>query len=136
MEGGVHGITTQESWDTIKDWLESIGKLDTTDMDSEVRIVNSDLGMDDTKETPYSYPALKDHMDLASGAGALVNTNECHIQIADNGIYSMSDGKIGAYLNTDAHASSDALGTYTDDVVKSGTIDELGKESYQLIMVN
>ena len=56
-----------------------------------------------------------------------------HIQIADNGIYSMSDGKIGAYLNTDAHASSDALGTYTDDVVKSGTIDELGKESYQLI---
>ena len=50
MEGGVHGITTQESWDTIKDWLESIGKLDTTDMDSEVRIVNSDLGMDDTKE--------------------------------------------------------------------------------------
>ena len=34
MEGGVHGITTQESWDTIKDWLESIGKLDTTDMDS------------------------------------------------------------------------------------------------------
>ena len=20
MEGGVHGITTQESWDTIKDW--------------------------------------------------------------------------------------------------------------------
>lgn len=136
MEGGVHGITTQESWDTIKDWLESIGKLDTTDMDSEVRIINSDLGMDDTKETPYSYPALKDHMDLASGAGALVNTNECHIQIADNGIYSMSDGKIGAYLNTDAHASSDALGTYTDDVVKSGTIDELGKESYQLIMVN
>ena len=133
MEGGVHGITTQESWDTIKDWLESIGKLDTTDMDSEVRIINSDLGMDDTKETPYSYPALKDHMDLASGAGALVNTNECHIQIADNGIYSMSDGKIGAYLNTDAHASSDALGTYTDDVVKSGTIDELGKESYQLI---
>lgn len=133
MEGGVHGITTQESWDTIKDWLESIGKLDTTDMDSEVRIVNSDLGMDDTKETPYSYPALKDHMDLASGAGALVNTNECHIQIADNGIYSMSDGKIGAYLNTDAHASSDALGTYTDDIVKSGTIDELGKESYQLI---
>lgn len=92
--GGVHGITTQESWDTIKDWLESIGKLDTTDMDSEVRIINSDLGMDDTKETPYSYPALKDHMDLASGAGALVNTNECHIQIADNGIYSMSDGKI------------------------------------------
>lgn len=48
----------------------------------------------------------------------------------------MSDGKIGAYLNTYAHASSDALGTYTDDVVKSGTIDELGKESYQLIMVN
>ena len=36
-------------------------------MDSEVRIINSDLGMDDTKETPYSYPALKDHMDLASG---------------------------------------------------------------------
>ncbi len=34
---------------------------------------------------------LKDHMDLASGAGALVNTNECHIQIAENGIYSMSD---------------------------------------------
>ena len=97
-----------------------------------VRIVNSDLGMDDTKETPYSYPALKDHMDLASGAGALVNTNECHIQIADNGIYSMSDGKIGAYLNTDAHASSDALGTYTDDVVKSGTIDELGKKAISL----
>ncbi len=34
-----HGISAQESWDTLENWLESIGKQDEVDMETEARIV-------------------------------------------------------------------------------------------------
>ena len=61
-----HGITTQESWDYLEEWLDSIGKRDLVDMEKEVRIVTPEVEWDETQESPYCYPALCEHMDLSS----------------------------------------------------------------------
>ena len=128
-----HGITTEESWNTIEEWMESIEKRDLVDMEKEVRIVASEIPWDETKEFPYSYPALSEHMDLSDGAGAFVTTKECHIQISYDGVYSMSDGKMNAYLKDDALAHGGALGDYSWNVVAKGKVSELSEKSYPLI---
>lgn len=128
-----HEITTEVSWNYIEEWLESIGKRDLVDVEKEVRIVTSEIPWDDTKEYPYSYPALWEHMDLASGAGAFVTTKECHMQISYDGVYSMDDGKMAAYLKDDDFADGGALGDYSGNIVASGTVSELTEKSYPLI---
>ena len=128
-----HGITTEESWNTIEEWLESIGKRDLVDMEKEVRIVASEIPWDESKEFPYSYPALYEHMDLSDGAGAFVTTKECHMQISYDGVYSMSDGKMNAYLKDDALAHGGALGDYSWNIVEEGNVSELFEKSYPLI---
>lgn len=128
-----HGITTEESWGTIEQWLDSIGKRELVDMEKEVRIVASEIEWDESQEFPYSYPALSEHMDLSSGAGAFVTTTDCHIQISYDGIYSMSDGKMNGYLNDSALAHLGALAEYSGNVVQEGKVSELADESYPLI---
>ena len=129
-----HGITTQESWDYLEQWLESIGKRDLVDMEKEVRIVTPDVEWDDTQEFPYSYPALCEHMDLSSGGGAFVTTKDCHMQISYDGAYSMSDGKMNQYLQDESSdASHGALGAYSEDIIEEGPVSELSDKSWPLI---
>lgn len=128
-----HGITTEESWSTIEEWLKSIEKRDFVDMEKEVRIVASEIPWDETKEFPYCYPALSENMDLSDGAGAFMTTKECHMQISYDGVYSMSDGKMNAYLKDDALAHGGALGDYSWNVVAEGKVSELSDVSYPLI---
>lgn len=124
-----HGITVQESWDTIEQWLESIGKLDKIDMKKEVRVVSEQLGTDENDE----YFLFYDHMsELDSGKGAFINNNLCHMQIVD-GIYSMSDGKITEYLGYSTKADDDALGVNEQEVIESGTYTEMENKTYELI---
>lgn len=134
-----HGITAKESWDTIRDWLESIGKTDEVDMKTEARIVTQQFEWDETREFPYSYPSLYEHLsELESGAGAFISADTCHIQIAADGIYSMSDGKITEYLNSrgyESKASRDwSIVDYdTTEIVEKGTLSELGDRAYPLM---
>lgn len=128
-----HGITTQESWDYLEEWLDSIGKRDLVDMEKEVRIVTPEVEWDETQEFPYSYPALCEHMDLSSGGGAFITTTDCHMQISYDGAYSMSDGKMNQYLQDTRYASKGALGEYSDNVVAEGAVSQLADESWPLI---
>ena len=128
-----HGITTQESWDYLEEWLDSIGKRDLVDMEKEVRIVTPEVEWDETQEFPYSYPALCEHMDLSSGGGAFITTTDCHMQISYDGAYSMSDGKMNQYLQDTRLASKGALGAYSDNVVAEGAVSQLADESWPLI---
>lgn len=128
--GESHGISVQESWDTIENWLKDIGKQNVIDMKQEVRIVSPQLGLDENDE----YFLFYDHMsEFDSGAGAFINNKQCHIQIAADGIYSMSDGKITEYLGVDAKAGLDAQQLYTEDVVETGSLSELGDRRYELL---
>lgn len=134
LVGKKHGISVQESWDTIENWLKSIGKLDEIDMKSEVRVVSPELGMDESKEYPYWYESFYEHMsDLDTGGGAFVDDNACYMMIASNGIYSMSDGKITEYLGLDSWAHLDALGNNSAEVVETGKLFELKEKRYELI---
>lgn len=130
LAGMEHGITVQESWDTIENWLESIGKLDEIDMKSEVRVATEQLGTDENDEWYLFY----EHMsELDSGKGAFINSNQCHIQIVADGIYSMSDGKITQYLNRTSSAAGDAFGPDEEDLVERGTFAEMKDKTYRLI---
>ena len=129
-----HGITTQESWDYLEEWLDSIGKRDLVDMEKEVRIVTPEVEWDETQEFPYSYPALCEHMDLSSGGGAFITTTDCHMQISYDGAYSMSDGKMKQYLQDESlDASHGALGAYSEDIIEEGPVSELSDKSWPLI---
>ena len=128
-----HGITVEESWNTIEQWLKQIGKYDQIDMKNEVHVVSPELGMDESKEYPDCYALFYGNMDrLSSGEGAFINNQLCHIQIAVNGIYSMSNGKITERLGTDGKSAADALGVYTGDVVEDGSYVEMKDKSYML----
>jgi hypothetical protein len=131
-----HGITTEESWNYIEQWLESIGKSDLMDMEKEVRIVSPELEWEDSEDYPYNYPALSEHMDLSSGEGAFVDTIDCHIQMSVDGVYSMSDGKMNSYLHDSSRAHCGALGDYSWNVVAEGKVSELSDESYPLVSGN
>ena len=123
-------MTPQESWDMIEQWLEDVGKRDLVDMEKEVRIATPELEWDDTKEFPYFYPALAEHMDLKNAAGAFFSTEDCKYRVC----FSMSMGKIKNYLGKNQElADKDLNGEYTSDVVESGTLEELGDQSYPLI---
>ncbi|MCD7922778.1 MAG: hypothetical protein LUG27_10190 [Clostridiales bacterium] len=126
-----HGITVEESWDTIENWLESIGKKSEIDMETEVKVVSTELGVD----AGGNYYTFYNHMsELSSGEGAFIDNNLCHIQITSGGIYSMSDGKITEYLGSTSSAAMDALGySYSEeDVVAYGSYSELANEKYEL----
>ncbi len=133
LVGKERGMSVQESWDTITNWLEEIGKPDAIDMKHDVRVVTMQFETDDTKEPPYMYPGFYEHMsELESGNGALVNCNQCHMQIAGNGIYSMSDGKITEYLGLKTKSIGDALGAHMEDVVEAGTLSQFNGRKYEL----
>lgn len=128
-----HGITVEESWNTIEEWLKQIGKYDQVDMKNEVHVISPELGMDESKAYPDCYALFYENMDrLTSGEGAFINNQLCHIQIAVNGIYSMSNGKITERLGIEGKTSSDALGVYTGDVVEEGSYAEMKDKYYML----
>lgn len=134
LVGLEHGITTQESLDTIENWLNMIGKYDEIDINKEIRVATEQFETDDSVEYPYNYVSFLEHIsELDSGAGAFLDTNKCHIQIAGNGIYSMSDGKITEYLGETSKVALDALGIYSGETIAEGTLDELGSEKYELM---
>jgi hypothetical protein len=125
-----HGITVQESWDTIAKWLNDIGKSDEVDMKAETLVVSEELGLDENGD----YYNFYEHMsELSSGAGAFLTNEKCHIQISGDGIYSMSDGKMTAYLGISDRTVHEALGWYAEDVVEEGSVSELGDRTYTLL---
>lgn len=134
-----HGISTQDAWDTIEKWLEKIGKRDEVDMEKEVGTIYIDMsegeeGIDIGEG--LSCPLLYNHMDLETGAGAYLRRKDCSILFNGNGIAAMSDGKMSGYLNSlgvDTTAGNDAYGNNSTDVVKEGTLSEMGEESWQLM---
>ncbi|MGM9929893.1 MAG: hypothetical protein ACI35P_18295 [Bacillus sp. (in: firmicutes)] len=134
LSGKKHGITVQESWDTIENWLKDIGKQDEINMETDVRVVSQQFDIDESAEYPNCYVSFYNHIgDLNSGEGAFIDTNKCHIQIAANGIYSMSDGKITEYLGYTSMAALDALGTNSENVVSQGSLSDTKNKTYPLI---
>ena len=128
-----HGITIEESWNTIEKWLKQIGKYDQIDMKNEVHVISTELEVDESKEYPDCYALFYENKNLlSSGEGAFIDNQLCHIQIAADGIYSMSNGKITEYLGIEGNSALDALGVYTSDVVEEGTYAEMKDKSYML----
>lgn len=129
LSGTEHGITVQESWDIIENWLKEIEKDAAVDMKKDVLVVSEQLGLDENG----NYFTFYDHMDeLDSGSGAHITNNQCHIQLLGNGIYSMSDGKITEYLGLSTKANRDAMGANSENIVESGSVEELGPKKYVL----
>ena len=124
-------MTPQESWNYIEKQLEEIGKLDQVDMEKEVRVVTPELEWDDTKDAPYCYPALAEHMDYITDAGgAYMDVKDCYVMAAGR----LADGKITAYLGADEHAEKEVYyDSYAKDVETSGSLSELGDRSWPLI---
>ena len=124
-------MSPQESWDYIEKQLDEMGKLESVDMEREVRVVTPELEWDETKEAPYCYPALAEHMeDLTDASGAFLDVKDCYVMVAGR----KADGKITAYLGVDAHAEREVYSdSYAQDVETSGTPAELGDQSWPLI---
>ena len=128
------GITAQEGWTTIEDWLIQIELDDVIDMGVEVRDASGVFNRDDSNESPYCYVCVWDNFsEFESGHGFLINTTDCYIQLGEDGIYSMSDGTMNRYLKTPGKAFRDALGFTSENIVKSGMEQDLHDEQYELI---
>ncbi len=125
--------TPEEALSIIKEWLRETGQEGEVDLARDVRIVTDEREWDTKKEGAYMYPALADCMDLASGSGAVITTDGCHIQIGGDSIYSMSTGEITEYAGGGLMAGSDAMGACSEAVIKSGRVEDLAEESYPLI---
>ena len=127
------GISVDESIRVIKERLKKIGQGD-LDLEKELRDDSGQLAPDETKETPYYYPSVYEHKEkLKSGKGFMVNTNRCHIQMGEDGIYSMSDGTITKYLGLNTLAEHDSIGMNQENIVEQGTFGEMSGKSYELL---
>lgn len=125
-------IGAEESIEIIKDWLERIGCED-IELEKELRDASGQYERNDEQEYPYDYPAVYDHYpEFDSGSGFFINTNGCYIQMGDDGIYSMSDGSITAYLKTDSLAAMDALGVNEENIVDQGSVSQKGDDVWEL----
>ena len=124
-------MTVEESWDTIASWLEKTGLDSKNDMKKDVLVVTTEIDFADG-----DYPNFYENMSrLSHGGGAFLTTDSCHIQIgAANGIYSMSDGKMEAYMKETEHRTGyAAMGGYSDNVIKEGSVSSLGELEYPLL---
>lgn len=90
-----HGMSAQEGFETLENWLVSIGKQDDIDLEKEVRVEGDDLEDDESKEYPECYPLLSDtDIETLEDASLLLDTNQCYAMVDANGFFIMSDGKI------------------------------------------
>lgn len=126
---GSERLGVDESIGIIEDWLEEVGH-DELDLKAELRSVS---GEHCVKEgTDWEWPLVYDYYpDWESGFGFYINTNACHIQLLSNGIYSMSDGSITAYLGLDGYAGGDAMGA-DGELVDSGPVAQKGEDVWEL----
>lgn len=121
----------EESIADIKNWLSEIGCED-IDLERELRDASGQYEGSDG-QYPYDYPAVYDYYpEFDSGHGFFINTNECYIQMGAEGIYSMSDGSITAYLKLNSLAAMDALGVNQQEVIERGSVTEKGDEVWEL----
>ncbi len=133
LDYGKRGISVEESISVIQKWLSDIGQ-ENMDLDTELRDVSGQFKPDDSQEPPYYYPSVMEHKEeLASGDHFLINTNSCHVQMGEDGMYSMSDGTIIGYLGEDGHAIADAFRADEGEIVAEGTFDEMASQSYELL---
>lgn len=116
-----------ESIEIIKNWLKETGHED-LDLEAELQDATGQHPKDENMEWPYVYDY---YPDFESGRGFFINTNKCQIQMSGDGIYSMSDGSITAYLGLDVHTVSDAMGA-EGELVDSGSVAEKGAEVWEL----
>lgn len=98
LDVGDKGLSVDESISVIRNWLADIGQ-ENIDLEKQLRDASGQLERDDSQEYPYDYPSVMEHKEeLTSGHGFFVNTNTCYIQMGQDGIYSMSDGRITEFL--------------------------------------
>ncbi len=133
LRGSAHGISLEDSIDTIEEWLDEIGFSDDIDLNTELYVVTDKIDIDESKEYPDWYPLVYEHLNLDTGAGVFLDTTDCHIQMSDNGIYSMNDGKIERFLGIIDFTHKGALGEYVQDIVMEGSVENLSEESYPMI---
>lgn len=123
---------TDESIETIENWLKEIG-CDDIDLETELRDASGEYKRNEDRKYPYDYPAVYDYYpEFDSGRGFFVNTNQCYIQMGSDGIYSMSDGSITAFLGLDSLAAMDALGVNEENVVERGSTADKNDEVWEL----
>lgn len=134
MQGKV-SITAEESLGYVKEWLK-MNDL-TVDLDKELRVVSSEYPRDETKEHPYSYPAVMEHYpNFSNGNNFFITNDTCHIQMATRFIYSASNGVINKYAFSDSSRSDfDAMGVHFDfdNIIAEGYVSEHGSDTYTLL---
>ncbi len=124
-------LGAEESAEIVKNWLESIG-CDDIDLERELRDASGQYESG-SEEYPYDYPAVFDYYpEFESGHGFFINTNQCYIQMGNDGIYSMSDGSITGLLNYDGLAAMDALGINEENIVDRGLVARKGDDEWEL----
>ena len=122
-----------ESIETIENWLKAI-ECENINLEAELRDATSQYERKESREYPYDYPAVYDYYpEFDSGRGFFLNTNRCYIQMGSDGIYSMSDGSITAFLGLDSLAAMDALGVNEENVVDRGSIPEKSDAAWELV---
>lgn len=126
-----HGITVEEAEQTLIDWVTSIGKQNVVDMKSDVCYIP-----DNINETGELVSFFENKEKLENGAGCLIDISECYIELLEDGIYSMSDGKIREYMGYEDDALYDAFGEHAEDTVESGKVSEVAQKEYTLISGN
>lgn len=121
-------ITPEQSYQIIEQWIESIDAE--INLDSELRDASGQYESSDN-EYPYDYPAVSDYFpNFTSGGGFFINTDVCYIQMGGNNIYSMSNGVISSYINSEGFAAADALGSNSENVVLEGNYNDLSNQSF------
>lgn len=124
-------MSADESIEIIKNWLQDIG-CEEIDLETELRDASGQYERSNG-QYPYDYPAVFDHYPaFDSGKGFFINTNQCYIQMGSDGIYSMSDGTITAFLHSDSLAAMDALGINEENIVEKGLVSQTGSDVWEL----
>lgn len=123
-------ISVDESIEVINNWLTQNGF--TIDLERDLYAATSQFYDEGNDGIPY--PHVMAHInDLDNGNGFFINTNKCHIQMGGANIYSMSNGVITSYVQSEGAAGLDAMGVYSDNVVSEGYVAEMADRSYELL---
>lgn len=138
-------ISVEDTLAITKDWLYEIGKEEEVKLESELAFNNNnhpylELEEDETLleiEPGIEWPLFYDYLSqLKYGTGAFIDRTDCYMQITEDGISTMSDGKVSDYLNSKGISSragtivsSEPPGTK----VMTGSVKDLGSSVYPLL---
>ena len=136
-EGESWGISVEDGIKNIKNIASLYGYPEDKIKDN-LYDANSNLheGEEDEDLLPLEYCLVYEHLNdekVKNGEHFFIDTDELHIQMYGEGVYSLSDGEISRYAGSTDAIAMDALDNNYDDYTYVGRVADVADEKFDTL---